>query len=137
MRGIAIFGILLLALLAGCSPQGTESTRDVSSFIEVLKSNGVDGSLEIQMPNNEDIEYVANYVISAYTSTRIITFFKFINEERAEFNLEEAMKNPKLSGQARNGRLVMAATFYPPDEEAVGKIKALFLDHKFVWSADQ
>lgn len=131
MRGLSIIVILLLTTLLGCSPQETPSTREVSSFVEELKSNGVDGSLEIQVPGNPDMEYIANYVIAAYTSTRIISFFKFTNEERAEFNLAEAMKNPKLSGQARNGTLLMAATFYPPDEEAVSKIKALFLAHKF------
>jgi hypothetical protein len=57
--------------------------------------------------------------------------FKFKDAEKAEANLQEALKNDKLSGQASNGTLVMAATFYPPDEEAVEKIKALFLAHEF------
>ena len=131
MRRLFVVAFLLLTPLLGCSPQGTQTTRDVSSFIEELKSNGVDGSLKIQVPNNSDMEYIANYVISAYTSTRIISFFKFKTEERAEFNLAEAMKNPKLSGQARNGKLLMAATFYPPDEAAINNIKALFMAHKF------
>ena len=122
MRGTSIIVILLLTTLLGCSPQGTPSTSEVSSFVEELKSNGVDGSLEIQVPANPDIDY---------SSTRIISFFKFTNEDRAEFNLLEAMKNPKLSGQSRNGTLLMAATFYPPDEEAVSKIKALFVAHNF------
>jgi hypothetical protein len=132
MRGFFLIAILLLTPLLGCSPQGTQTTtREVSSFVDELKSNGVDGSLKIQVPANSEMEYIANYVISAYTSTRIISFFKFKSEERAEFNLAEAMKNPKLSGQARNGTLLMAATFYPPDEEAVDKIRALFMAHKF------
>jgi len=131
MRGFLIIATLSLTSLLGCSPQGTPSTHEVSSFIEELESNGVDGSLEIQVPNNSDMEYIANYVISAYTSTRIISLFKFRNEEQAEFNLAEAQKNPKMSGQARNGTLLMAATFYPPDEEAVNKIRALFLAHTF------
>ena len=29
------------------------------------------------------------------------------------------------------GTFIMAATFYPPDAEAVEKIKALFLAHEF------
>lgn len=131
MRGLILIAILLLTPLLGCSPQGTQTTREVSSFIEELKANGVDGSLKIQVPDNGDMEYIANYIISAYTSTRVISFFKFKNEERTEFNLTEAMKNPKMSGQSRNGTLLMAATFFPPDEKAVNEIKALFLAHKF------
>ena len=131
MRSLSVIVMLLLTITLGCSSQETPSTLEVSSFIEELKSNGVDGSLEIQVPDNPDIEYIATYVVAAYTSTRIISFFKFTNEERAEFNLAEAMKNPKFAGQARNGTLLMAATFYPPDEEAVNKIKVLFLAHTF------
>ena len=131
MRSLSVIVMLLLTITLGCSSQETPSTLEVISFIEELKSNGVDGSLEIQVPDNPDIEYIATYVVAAYTSTRIISFFKFTNEERAEFNLAEAMKNPKFAGQARNGTLLMAATFYPPDEEAVNKIKALFLAHTF------
>ena len=131
MRSLSAIVMLLLTITLGCSSQETPSTLEVSSFIEELKSNGVDGSLEIQVPDNPDIEYIATYVVAAYTSTRIISFFKFTNEERAEFNLAEAMKNPKFAGQSRNGTLLMAATFYPPDEEAVNKIKVLFLAHTF------
>lgn len=131
MQGLAVIAILFLTPLLGCSPQGTETTREVSSFIQELKTNGVDGSLKIEIPGNEDMEYIANYVISAYTSTRVISFFKFKSEEQAEFNLAEAIKNPKMSGQSRNGTLLMAATFYPPDEAAVNDIKALFVAHKF------
>jgi len=131
MKGFYVIAILLLASLLGCSPQGTTTTSEVSSFVEELKTEGVDGSLEIKAIGKDDMEYIATYVISAYTSTRVISFFKFQNQETAEFNLSEAKKNPKLSGQARNGTLLMAATFYPPDEDAVEKIKALFLAHKF------
>lgn len=131
MRLLSFATIALLFSLFGCTQQITPSPPEIGSFIDVLKENGVDGSLDIQIPTNSDMEYVANYVISAYTSTRILSFFKFTSEERADFNLGEAMKNPKLTGQARNGTLLMAATFYPPDEEAVDKIRELFLAHKF------
>ncbi len=131
MRNSLIIAILLFIPLLGCSPHGTETTRELSSFIDELKRNGVDGSLEIQLPDNKEMEYLATYVISAYTSTRIISFFKFRTQEQAEFNLAEAMKNPKLSGHARNGTILMAATFYPPDEKAVNEIRALFLAHNF------
>jgi len=122
---------LILAFLVGCGKQGTQTTHEVSSFIQELKANGVDGALQIKAPINDDMDYIATYVISAYTSTRILSFFKCRDQEKAEYNLREAMKNPKLSGQARNGTLIMAATFYPPDEEAVGRIKELFTAHKF------
>jgi len=131
MRGFIVIAILLLTPILGCSPQGTETTREVSTFIDELKSNGVDGSLNIQVPGNSEMEYIATYAIAAYTSTRIISFFKFRTEQQAEFNLSEAMKNPKLSGQARNGTILMGATFHPPDEKAVNEIRALFLAHKF------
>lgn len=131
MRLLSIVTIMLMISISGCIEQPTASPQEVSSFIDVLKENGVDGSLEIQIPTNSDMEYVANYVIAAYTSTRILSFFKFNSEERAEFNLGEAMKNPKMTGQARNGKLLMAATFYPPDEAAINRIRELFLAHKF------
>ncbi|MCP5416964.1 MAG: hypothetical protein H6965_07720 [Chromatiaceae bacterium] len=122
---------LLIALLPGCTPQGTEVAHELSSFIAVLKNNGVDGSLELSVPNNSEMDYIATYVISAYTSTRIISFFKFNSEEQAQANLTEALKNPKFSGQTRNGAFLMAATFFPPDDEAVAKIQTLFEAHKF------
>lgn len=123
--------LILLPLLSGCSPQGTPTTREINSFIEVLQANGVKGALEIGKPLNDDMDYVATYVISAYTSTRILSFFKCRDSEKAERNLAEALKNPKLSGQARNGSMLMVATFYPPDDEAVAGIKALFMAHRF------
>jgi predicted TIM-barrel fold metal-dependent hydrolase len=120
-----------LTLLSGCSEEGVKTPVEMSAFIQELKANGVEGSLLIRAPFNEDMEYVAEYAIAKYTSTRIISVFKFKDAEKAEANLQEALKNDKLSGQASNGTLVMAATFYPPDEEAVEKIKALFLAHEF------
>ena len=131
MNSLSVSALLILMFLVGCSQQGTQTTHDVSSFIDELKANGVDGTLQIKAPINDDMDYVATYVISAYTSTRILTFFKCKDQEKAEYNLKEAMKNPKLSGQARNGTIIMAATFYPADEEAVGKIRELFTSHKF------
>ena len=131
MRGIFAIAILLVLSMLGCSPKGTATTREVSSFIAELKAHGVDGSLKIEVPRNADMEYIANYVISAYTSTRVISFFKFKNQEQAEFNLAEAMRNPKFAGQSRNGTILMAATFFPPDEAAVEQIKTLFVAHKF------
>ena len=85
----------------------------------------------IRAPFNEDMEYVAEYTIARYASTRVITLFKFKDAEKAKAGLQEALKNDKLSGQASNATFVMAATFYPPDDEAVEKIKVLFLAHEF------
>ena len=122
---------VLLALLAGCSQEGVKTPVEISAFIEELKANGVEGSLLIREPFNEDMEYVAEIALARYTSTRIISLFKFKDAEKAKVNLQEALKNDKLSGQASNGTFVMAATFYPPDEKAVEKIRALFLAHEF------
>lgn len=123
--------LLPLILLTGCSQEGVQAPLELSAFIEELQENGVDGSLTIRGPVNEDMEYVAEYALAKYTSTRIISLFKCKDAEKAAANLAEALKNPKLSGQARNGTFIMAATFYPPDDEAVDKIKALFLAHEF------
>ena len=128
----SLLSILLpLFLLLGCADDTAYKSTVISSFIDVLKQNGVDGTVEIMMPDNEDIDYVATYVVSAYTSTRILSFFKCTDETSAIRNLEASMENPKLSGRARNGTIIFAATFYPPDEEAVGKIRELFLAHEF------
>lgn len=131
MKKFLISLLVSLALLSGCSEEGVKTPVEMSAFIEELKANGVEGSLLIRAPFNEDMEYVAEYAIAKYTSTRIISVFKFKDAEKAEANLQEALKNDKLSAQASNGTFVMAATFYPPHEEAVEKIKALFLAHEF------
>ncbi len=131
MKKIAIFLLVSTIVLFGCAGEDAYSKLAIGGFVKYLRDQGVDGTLEIDIPDNEDIEYVANYVISKYTSTRVISFFKFTNLESAESNLQDAMKNPKMSGQARNGTIIMAATFYPSDEEAVNKIKDLFIDYKF------
>jgi predicted TIM-barrel fold metal-dependent hydrolase len=131
MKKFLVSLLVSLALLSGCSEEAVKTPVEMSAFIEELKANGVEGSLLIRAPFNEDMEYVAEYAIAKYTSTRIISVFKFKDAEKAEANLQEALKNDKLSGQASNGTFVMAATFYPPDEEAVEKIKALFLAHEF------
>jgi len=131
MKNFLISLLVSLALLSGCSEEGVKTPVEMSAFIEELKANGVEGSLLIRAPFNEDMEYVAEYAIAKYASTRIISVFKFKDAEKAEANLQEALKNDKLSGQASNGTFVMAATFYPPNEEAVEKIKALFLAHEF------
>ncbi len=127
----SLFVGLLLFLLAGCGEMGSEEDLNLTSFLEVLKGQGVSGDLLIHGPINDDMVYVAEYAISKYTSTRIISIFKCKNEEGCERNLQDSLKNDKLSGQARNGRYMMVATFYPAEEEAVAKIKKLFLDHKF------
>lgn len=131
MKKILISLLVLLPMLAGCGQEGVKAPVELSGFIEELKANGVEGSLLVTAPFNEDMEYVAEYAIAKYTSTRIISFFKFKDTDKVEANLEEALQNDKLSGQASNGTFVMAATFYPPDEEAVEKIRALFLAHEF------
>jgi len=131
MHKILISILLPLTLLAACGQQGVQAPLELSAFIEVLKENGMDGSLTLRGPVNEGMEYVAEYAIAKYSSTRIISLFKCKDETAAAENLEAALQNPKLSGQARNGTFVMAATFYPPDKEAVEKIRAIFLAHEF------
>ena len=120
-----------LMLLAGCGQGGVDAPVGLGAFIDELKANGVEGSMFIRAPFNEDMEYVAEYTIARYASTRVITLFKFKDAEKAKAGLQEALKNDKLSGQASNATFVMAATFYPPDDEAVEKIKVLFLAHEF------
>jgi len=120
-----------MILLTGCGQPPVNAPAELGAFIDELKDNGVDGTLLVRPPFNADMEYVAEYEVARYASTRVITLFKFADAEKAQVNLQEALKNDKLSGQARNGAFVMAATFYPPDDEAVEKIKALFLAHKF------
>jgi len=131
MKNFLISLCMSLALLSGCSQEGVKAPADLSAFIDVLKENGVDGTLLVRAPFNEDMEYVAEYAIARFASTRIISFFKFKDAEKADANLQDLLKNDKLSGQASNGTFIMAATFYPPDDEAVEKIKALFLAHEF------
>ena len=131
MKNFLISLVVSLTLLSGCGEESVKTPAELSVFIEELKANGVDGSLLIRPPFNEDMEYVAEYTIARIASTRIISLFKFKDAKKAEANLQEALKNDKLSGQAGNGTFVMAATFYPPDEKAVEKIKALFLAHEF------
>ena len=131
MKNFLINLFVSLVMLTGCSQEGVETPAELGVFIEELKENGVEGSLLIRAPFNEDMEYVAEYAIAKYASTRIITFFKFKDAEKVEANLTEALKNDKLSGQASNATFIMAATFYPPDKEAVEKIRALFLAHEF------
>jgi len=131
MRNFLTSLFVSLVLLTGCSQEGVKAPAELSAFIDVLKENGVDGSLLLRAPINEDMEYVAEYVISRYASTRILSFFKFKGTEKVAANLEQVLDNDKLSGQASNGTFIMTATFYPPDEEAVEKIKALFLAHEF------
>jgi len=123
--------LLPLVMLLGCGENTAYKSTMISSFIDVLKQNGVDGNVEVVMTDNEDIDYVATYVISAFTSTRILSFFKCKDEASAIKNLKSSMENPKLSGQARNGTIIFVATFYPPDEKAVGEIRELFLAHEF------
>ncbi len=131
MHKLVIIPFLLLLGLTGCSSETGLEDHSLSGFIEKLRSEGVKGNLQVGVPINDEMEFVATYVISAYTSTRILSFFQCKDEEAAERNLEESMKNPKLTGNARNGSLIMAATFYPPDDAAVEQIRKLFLAHKF------
>ncbi|GEM_PF-1127328 len=123
--------LVLIGLLAGCSPEPGQISTELSGFVTLLKQNGVEGKLSINLPENADIEYVATYAIAAYTSTRILTFFKLSDEQSAIKNLELLMENQKMSGQARNRTILMGATFYPPDDESVNKIKELFINHTF------
>jgi len=131
MKKVFLGMLILLLGLTGCAQDGAEKDYGLGSFVEVLKGQGVDGDLTMQGPLNDDMIYVAEYAISKFTSTRIISIFKCKDEQKAEKNLQDALKNNKLSGQARNGRYLMAATFYPAEEAAVGKIQQLFLKHKF------
>jgi len=131
MRRLAIVLLMTVTALFGCAREIANSDFAIGGFIDDLREQGIDGTLEVHPVDNEDIEYVASYVVSKFTSTRILSFFKCTTVESAEANLKEAMSNTKMSGQARNGTLIMAATFYPPDDEAVDKIRALFLDYKF------
>ncbi len=131
MRSVLIGMLVLMIGLTGCTQKPVEADPDLAAFLDVLKTEGVDGDLILREPFNDGMVYVAEYSISKYTNTRIISIFKCKDEQKAEENLQDALKNKKLSGQARNGRYIMAATFYPEEEEAVGKIKDLFLAHKF------
>jgi len=132
MKSVFLGMLVLLVGLTGCAQEGAaEKDHALGDFIEVLKAQGVDGDLTMQGPLNDDMLYVAEYAISKFTSTRIISILKCKDEKGAEKNLQDSLKNDKLSGQARNGRYLMVATFYPAEEQAVGKIKKLFLDHKF------
>ncbi len=114
---------------AGAIISGNSGTAQ--SKIAAMKENGIHGDVTLEPPINDDMEYIASYQIAVFTSTRIVSIFKFKTLETAQFNLEEAMKNPRMTGQARNGTFVMAATFFPPDEAAVAAIRDLFVSHEF------
>ncbi len=131
MKRILTVLFLSTVLLVGCSQDPGYRVAGVSGFIDVLKENGIHGDLMMERPSNEDIEYIASYQIAVFTSTRILSIFKFKTPEAAQSNLEEAMKNPRMSGQARNGTFLMAAIFFPPDEAAVAAIRELFMNHEF------
>lgn len=132
MRTFLTSILVPMILLTGCGGQEDRTAPlEISAFVEELQQQGVDGSLYIRNPNNEDMEYIAEYTIARYSSTRIISLFKCKDAERAERNFRESLKNTKLSGQARNGAFIMTASFYPPDAEAVEKIRAIFLAHEF------
>ncbi|MCO6411366.1 MAG: hypothetical protein J5I92_01355 [Thiogranum sp.] len=131
MKTCLIGLMLVLAILTGCAPQGPAAPPELSGFIETLQKQGLDGDLLLRGPINPNMEYVAEYAMAKYTSTRIVSLFKCKDIEAAEATFQEALQNRKLSGQARNGIFVMAATFYPPDEEAVEKIRTLFLEQGF------
>lgn len=129
---IVVCTLLLSAVfLSGCAQDTSTITLEIATFIDTLKEKGVEGRLDIAPAVNADMEYVATYVISAYTSTRILSFFKFKDIERAEYNLQELMKNPRMTGQTRNGTFVMGATFFPPEPDAVSRIRELFIAHRF------
>jgi len=130
----AWFSLAMLAicgLQSGCSQDSARLPDGIGTFIDELQANGVDGSLYLRAPLNDDMEYVAEYTVARFTSTRVISLFRFKDAAKAAAGLDEAMQNDKLSGQAANGRFVFAATFYPPDPEAAARIRALFLAHRF------
>jgi len=135
MRGLSqrpfLAALAVLVLLAGCGQQSIGIPVELSGFIDVMKEQGLDGTLTIREPRNEDIEYIAEYAIAKYASTRIISLVRFTDADKAAAGLQDALQNDKLTGQAANASFVMVATFYPPDAEAVEKIKALFLAHDF------
>ena len=122
---------VLLTLGSGCTQEPVHIAIGVGTFVDRLKEHGVDGTLEMAPPINEDMEYVANYRIAVYTSTRILSILKCKDVEKAKYHFQESLKNPRLTGQARNGRYIFVATFFPPDETAVQRIKELFESHEF------
>ena len=123
--------LVVAVLLPGCSQDTAGLPDGLGGFIQVLQDNGVDGSLYLRKPLNEEMEYIAEYTIARYSSTRVISLFRYRDATGAAAGLQEALQNDKLSGQAANGRFVMVATFYPPDPEAVASISALFLAQRF------
>ena len=131
MKRIQTVFLLSTILLVGCSQDPGYRVPGVSGFIDVLRENGIHGDLTMEPPFNDDMEYIASYQIAVFTSTRILSIFKFKTPEAAQSNLEDAMKNPRMTGQARNGTFLLAATFFPPDEEAVAAIRELFINHNF------
>jgi hypothetical protein len=74
MKNFLISLLVSLTLLSGCSEEGVKTPVEMSAFIQELKANGVEGSLLIRAPFNEDMEYVAEYAIAKYTSTRIYAY---------------------------------------------------------------
>ena len=132
MQRLLTIIFLSTVILSGCSQDQSGSVPGLSGFIDLLKANGIHGDLLVEPPFTDDMEYVGSYQIAVFTSTRIVSIFKFKTEAKARSNLEEAMQNPRMTGQARNGTFVMAATFFPPDEQAVAIIKDLFVNHEFI-----
>ncbi len=126
-----LLAVLAVLIVAGCNPRSPVAVEEMSTFLQFLKERGVDGSLAIEQPSNDDIEYVATISIATYTSTRALSLFRCQDEETAQRYLLEALENPRMSGQSRNGPIIMAATFFPPDEEAVEKIVELFPNYDF------
>ena len=132
MHGLFLKLVMSLALvLAGCSQEIAREPPELSGFLKELRETGMDGALLVRVPANEDVEYIAEYAIARYTNTRIISVFKCKDAAKAALNLQASLQNPRLSAQARNGRFIMTASFYPPDEDAAAKIKAKFLAQKF------
>lgn len=97
-------------------------------LVYYFQKQGLWASIEIQPIQINHAECVASLRFGLNPAKfLVVTLAKSASEELAQLLESEAKNAPQYTGVRRNGTLVMACTFSPPDPELESRITKVFM----------
>lgn len=101
--------------------------KAVEDFGNYLWSNGLRASVSLQDARVNHADHLAYLQFGLNPSqTKVVTLAVSPSPEAAELLEREIINAPQYTGVRRNGHLVMACTFMPPDPELEDRVTSAF-----------
>jgi hypothetical protein len=131
LLGLILGPFIWLFTKLGALTPSPPKPKAIEDFGNYLWSNGLRASVSLQDVRVNHAEHLAQLQFGLNPSQmKVVTLAVAATPEAAELLEREIINAPQYTGVRRNGTLVMACTFAPPDPELEGRVTTAFSSYR-------